>query len=72
VTIIKSVLNERKKELISVKWMIMKKESKRNMLYGKIKIRDHKEKTKIEKGLDESHQENELLRNRNWELSEGE
>jgi hypothetical protein len=55
VTIIKSVLNERKKELISVKWMIMKKESKRNTLYGKIKIRDHKEKTRKEKGLDESH-----------------
>ena len=25
-----------------------------------------------EKGMDESHQENELQRNRNWELSEGE
>jgi hypothetical protein len=46
VPIIKSVLNERKTELISMKWNIMKKESKRNTSYGKIKIRDQKEKEK--------------------------
>jgi hypothetical protein len=58
VTIIKSVLNDIKKELISMKWMIMKMESKRNTFYGKMKIRGHKEKTRAEKGLDESRQEN--------------
>jgi hypothetical protein len=35
-------MRERK---ISMKWMIMKKESKRKIFYGKIKITDQKEKT---------------------------
>lgn len=43
VTTIKSVLNDRKKDQHE---MIMKKESKRNTFYGKIKIRYQKEKTR--------------------------
>jgi hypothetical protein len=35
-------MGERK---ISMKWMIMKKESKRKIFYGKIKISDQKETT---------------------------
>jgi hypothetical protein len=42
-------MRERK---ISMKWMIMKKESKRKSFYGKIRIRDQKETMKQEKKKD--------------------
>jgi hypothetical protein len=72
VTITKSVLNDRKKDQHEMDDHKKGKQEKNILWENKNQGPEGDNETRKEKGLYESHQENEFQRNRNWELSEDE